>query len=208
MCGPRRTVLQTLLHVASQLLWVRQSSLVFAQPYIALPAFFAFASSGFLAVSACLGSWLSVRDLKCLQGLFVYLLVVVLILESTAAALAYFHSTQVDSGMAPLTGGIQNYTGSSQDPNLELWMPLKRCCNAVVSLLQLYFPLLQWHCDLPWQLYTQGCQVKLGMTLRFVLRTIMWSWAFVVLVEVVLLGIVTQLMRTQPSIKYQLLEEN
>lgn len=98
----------------------RQTSLFFSHTYVNLPVVIALASGVFLVVGGCLGSWLSLRDSTCLQGLvrfcvwlsvcasvfglsiikcsllqFVYLLVLVFCLESTASALAYIHSTKV-----------------------------------------------------------------------------------------------------------------
>lgn len=100
----------------------KQNSFYFSHTYFTLPAVFAFASAASLVASGILGSWLSLRDSTFLQGLvklcvcvwvsacasvfwlyiikcfllqFVYLLVVVFCLESTASALAYFHSTKV-----------------------------------------------------------------------------------------------------------------
>lgn len=97
----------------------RQSSLLFSYTYIILPAV-TLASAVFLVVAGFIGSCLSVKDSTCLQGLvrfgvwlsvcepvfgliitkcfllqFVYLLVLVFCLESTASALAYFHFTKV-----------------------------------------------------------------------------------------------------------------
>lgn len=78
------------------LLKYKQSSLFFSHSYIALPVLFIFASAAFLLASGFLGSWVSIRDSVCLQGMFVYLLVVVFCLGSTAAALAYYHSIKVN----------------------------------------------------------------------------------------------------------------
>lgn len=247
MNDERRKTYKTLLQLTCQLLWVvglvvglsgvylllnyRNSSLFLSQSYITLPAFFALASAAFQLVSGCLGSWLSLRESTFLQGLFVYLLVVVFCLESTASALAYFHSTKLDLEIAPLTGVFQNYTGSSQDANsravdatqeelqccgvhdykdwLEtswfnrtggLWVP-HSCCNST-------FPSCNGTVDLPWQLNTQGCQLKLQMSLQFVLSFIIWGSPLVFLVEVVLLLVVAQLMRDQPLIEYQVLDKN
>ena len=47
----------------------RQSSLFFSHTYITLPAIFALSSAAVLVVTGCLGSWLSLKDSTCLQGL-------------------------------------------------------------------------------------------------------------------------------------------
>lgn len=47
----------------------KQSNLFFSDSYITLTAIFALASTAFLLVSGCLGSWLSFRDSTFLQGL-------------------------------------------------------------------------------------------------------------------------------------------
>ncbi|XP_042245140.1 tetraspanin 37 isoform X2 [Thunnus maccoyii] len=241
----RREALKTALQLMCQLLWVvglvvglsgvyllmkyRHSSLFFSHIYIILPAVFVLASAVFLLASGCLGSWLSLRDSTFLQGLFVYLLVVVFCLESTASALAYFHSIKLDSEIAPLSGVFQNYTGISQDPNSHavdatqeeccgvhdyrdwlktswfnhsggLWVP-HSCCNST-------FPSCNGTVDQPWQLNQQGCQVKLEMAFQFVLSFVMWGSLLVLLVELVLIVMVAQLMRDQRIMEYQVLDKN
>ncbi|XP_053191048.1 tetraspanin 37 [Scomber japonicus] len=238
----RRNALKTTLQLTSQLLWVvglvvglsgvyllmkyRHSSLFFTHIYIILPAVFALASAVFLLAAGCLGSWLSLRDSTFLQGLFVYLLVVVFCLESTASALAYFHSIKLDSEIAPLSEVFQKYTGSSQDPNSRavdatqeelqccgvhdyrdwlktswfnhtggLYVP-HSCCNST-------FPSCNGTVNQQWQLNQQGCQVKLEMTLQFVLSFINWCSLLVLVVEVVSILTVTQLMRDQPFMEHQ-----
>ncbi|XP_068558424.1 tetraspanin 37 [Cebidichthys violaceus] len=247
MSDQRRKTLKTILQLTCQLLWVvglvvglsgvyllknlRQSSLFFSHSYVTLPAIFALASAAFLVASGCLGSWLSLRDSTFLQGLFVYLLVMVFCLESTASALAYFHSTKLDSEIASLSGVFQNYTGSSQDPNSravdatqeelqccgvhdyrdwlktswfnqtgELWVP-HSCCNST-------FPSCNGTVNQPWQLYPQGCQVKLEMSFQFVLSFIIWGFPLVFLVEIILFMTVAQLMKDQPHMDYQVLDKN
>uniref|UniRef100_A0A8P4G909 Tetraspanin n=1 Tax=Dicentrarchus labrax TaxID=13489 RepID=A0A8P4G909_DICLA len=223
MSDRSRNALKTILQLVCQLLWVlglvvglsgvyllmnyRQRSLFFSHAYITLPAVFALASAVFLVVSGCLGSWLSLRDSTFLQGLFVYLLVLVICLESTASALAYFHSTELHSEIAPLSRVFQGYKGSSQDPNSRAvdatqeelhccgvhdykdWLETSwfnrtgglsvpsSCCNST-------FRSCNGTVDQPWQLYTQGCQVKLEMALQFVLSFIFWSAPVVFGVEV------------------------
>ncbi|KAM7403373.1 hypothetical protein PAMA_004023 [Pampus argenteus] len=239
----------------------RHSSLFFSHIYITLPAGFALASAVFLLASGCLGSWLSIRHSTFLQGLvrscvscmcgsqylyvrqclcsnksvfplqFVYLLVVGLCLESTASALAYFHSIKLESELAPLSGLFQNYTGNSYDPNSRAvdtvqeelqccgvrdyrdWVETSwfhhhgglrvphSCCNST-------FPSCNGTVDRPWQLNQQGCQVKLEMGFQFVLSMIIWSSPLVILVEVVLILTVAQLMRDQTFMEHQVLVKN
>ncbi|XP_075964802.1 tetraspanin 37 [Anarhichas minor] len=244
MSDQRRKTFKTILQLTCQLLWVvglvvglsglyllknlRENSLFFSHSYITLPAILALASAAFLVASGLLGSWLSLRDSTFLQGLFVYLLVMVLCLECTASALAYFHSTKLDSEIAPLSGVFQNYTGSREDPNSravdatqeelqccgvhdyrdwlktswfnqtgELCVP-HSCCNST-------FPSCNGTVDQPWQLYPQGCQVKLEMSFRFVLSLIIWGSPVVFLVEIILFLTVAQLMRDYPD--YQVLDK-
>lgn len=206
----------------------RQSSLFFSHFYITLPAFFALASAVVLVAGGCLGSWLSFKDSIFLQGLFVYLLVLIFCLESTTSALAYFHSTKLDSEIAPLSGVFQKYTGSSQDPNsraVDITQEEWQCCgvhdyrdwletawfnhtgglSVPHSCCNSTFPSCNGTVDQPWQLYTQGCQVRLEMALRFVLSFIMWGSVLVFLVELVLFLTVAQLMSHQPLMEYHIL---
>ncbi|KAM7376127.1 hypothetical protein PAMP_005874 [Pampus punctatissimus] len=247
MSDERRNALKTTLQLISQLLWVlglvvglngvyllmkyRHSSLFFSHIYITLPAAFALASAVFLLASGCLGSWLSIRDSTFLQGLFVYLLVVGFCLESTASALAYFHSIKLESEIAPLSGLFQNYTGNSYDPyshavdatqeelqccgvhDYRDWLETSwfhrtgglwvphSCCNST-------FPSCNGTVDQPWQLNQQGCQVKFEMGFQFVLSIIIWSSPLVILVEVVLILTVAQLMRDPTVMEYPVLVKN
>nr|XP_046267988.1 tetraspanin 37 isoform X1 [Scatophagus argus] len=245
MSDRRRKASRTILQLGCQLLWVvglvvglsgvyllmnyRQSSLFFSHNYITVPAFFALTSAVFLVVSGGLGTWLSFRDCRFLQGLFVYLLIVVFCLECTASVLAYFYSTKLDSEMAPLSGIFQNYTGSSQDPNSravdatqEEWQCCgvhdfrdwlenpwfnhtgglsvpRSCCNTT-------FPSCNGTVDQPWLLYAQGCQVKLEMVFQFVLNFIIWGSLVVFPLEVILLMTMAQLMRDVGLMAYRVLD--
>ncbi|KAM3870954.1 tetraspanin 37 [Diretmus argenteus] len=208
-----------------------KNSLFFSHSYIILPGILAIASGAFLLVSGGFGYWVSVRDSVVLQGVFVYLLVVVLCLESTTSALAYFQSGKVDSELAPLRGVFQSYTGSSQDPAASAvdatqgqlqccgihgysdWLETPwfnrsgghgvphSCCNST-------FQSCNGTLDQPWKLYPQGCQVKLEEALLFVLSLIIWSCLPVVLVEMVGLVAVGQLMKHQPFVDYHILGIN
>lgn len=108
---------------ASLLMKFRHYSLFFSQTYILLPVVFTFCSAVFLIGTGFLGTWLSLKDSRCLQGLvrlsltslwvnvcireiclhvlkdfllqFVYLLVVIFCVGSTACALASVQSRKV-----------------------------------------------------------------------------------------------------------------
>ncbi|XP_063765455.1 tetraspanin 37 isoform X2 [Eleginops maclovinus] len=209
----------------------KQNSLFLSPSYIPLPAFLALASAVLILACGGLGSLLSIRDSTFLQGLFVYLLVLVFCLESTASALAFFHTTKLESELAPLSGVFHNYTGSSQDPDSQAvdatqaelqccgvhdyrdWLETswfnrtggllvpQSCCNST-------FTSCNGTVDQPWQLYAQGCQVKLEKNLQFVLRCIIWGSPTVFLVEVVLFLTMAQLMTDQPLIEYRILGKN
>nr|XP_046267989.1 tetraspanin 37 isoform X2 [Scatophagus argus] len=220
MSDRRRKASRTILQLGCQLLWVvglvvglsgvyllmnyRQSSLFFSHNYITVPAFFALTSAVFLVVSGGLGTWLSFRDCRFLQGL-------------------------LDSEMAPLSGIFQNYTGSSQDPNSravdatqEEWQCCgvhdfrdwlenpwfnhtgglsvpRSCCNTT-------FPSCNGTVDQPWLLYAQGCQVKLEMVFQFVLNFIIWGSLVVFPLEVILLMTMAQLMRDVGLMAYRVLD--
>uniref|UniRef100_A0AAQ5XEW7 Tetraspanin n=1 Tax=Amphiprion ocellaris TaxID=80972 RepID=A0AAQ5XEW7_AMPOC len=187
MNDQRRNALKTTLQLMCQLLWV----------YITLPAVLTLTSAAFLLATGCLGSWLSLRDSSCLQGLFVYLLVVIFCLESTASALAYFHSVKFQCcGVHDYRDWLEtswfNRTGG-------LWVP-HSCCNVT-------FPSCNGSVEESWQLYAEGCQVKVEMAFQFMLSFIIWGSPLVFLVEVVLLLTVAQLMREQPFMGYQILEK-
>lgn len=211
------------------LLNYRKNGLFFSQSYIFLPAVLALASATFLFASGSLGCWVSVKRSAFLQALFVYLLVMVFCLQATAAALAYFHSAKVHAEMAPFRGVFQRYTGSSQDPdsnavdatqeelqccgihNYTDWLSTPwfnhsggvqvphSCCNST-------FYTCNGTLERPWQLYPQGCQVKLEEALLFVLSLIIWSSMAVALVEMAGFVTVAHFMRDRPLQEYHILD--
>ncbi|XP_026177059.1 tetraspanin 37 [Mastacembelus armatus] len=247
MSDRRRNACKTLLQLLCQLLWVmglvvclgavsllmkyRQCSLFFSHAYITLPAILTLATAAFLVASGFLGTWLSFKDSTFLQGLFVYLLVIVFCMESTASALAYFRSVKLDSELVHLSRVFHNYSGSSQDPNSRAvdaiqeelqccgihdyrdWMETPwfnhtgglrvphSCCNSTFSMCN-------GTVDQPQQLYTQGCQLELEKALHFVLSFIMWCFPLIFLVEVFLFVTVAQLMRDHAVMDYQILDIN
>ncbi|XP_029348908.1 tetraspanin-3-like [Echeneis naucrates] len=247
MSERRRNALKTTLQLESQLLWVMglvvglsgfyllmkysHSRLFFCDTYIIMPAILALISGAFLLTNGFLGSWLSFRDSVFFQGLFVYLLVVIFCLQSSASVLAYFHSIKLDSDLTSLSGVFQNYTGNSQDPNSQAvdatqeelqccgvhdyrdWLETSwfnrtgglrvphSCCNSTFSSCT-------GTVDKPWQLNTQGCQVKLEMALQFTLSFIIWLSPVVLLVEFVVFLTAGQLMRYQHFMGYHKLEKN
>ncbi|PWA29721.1 hypothetical protein CCH79_00008036, partial [Gambusia affinis] len=116
----------------SLLMKYRHYSLFFSQTYILLPTVFTICSGAFLLFTGFLGTWLSLRHSRCLHGLFVYLLVVIFCLGSTASALAYVHSRKLDSDTASLSEVFQKYTGSSQDRNsriVDVTQEQLHCCG-------------------------------------------------------------------------------
>lgn len=235
-----RTCIQTAVRVLSLLLLVLatlvslsacyllknyvMSSLFFSDTNITLPAFFSVACAAVLVLGAFLGCCLS-KDSPCMQGTFVYLLVLVFCLKSTSSALAYFQSTKLHSELAPLSGMFMNYTGSRQDSTslavdsvqqelqccgvngyedwfLSSWfnhtgrtsVPLS-CCNST-------FLSCNGTIDVPLQLYSQGCQMKLEKVLQFFLKLLLLDLPVVFLVEVILILTVAQLMRKGSDIEY------
>ncbi|XP_054894814.1 tetraspanin 37 isoform X2 [Poeciliopsis prolifica] len=216
MCDRRGNPLKTIFQLMCQLLWT----------YILLPVVFTTCSAAFLLFTGFLGTWLSLRDSRCLQGLFVYLLVVIFSLGSTASALAFAHSRKLDSDTASLSEVFQKYTGSSQDRNSRLvdvtqeelqccgvrnytdWLDSSwlnetggdafphSCCNTT-------FLLCTGSVNQPWQLYHQGCQVKLEMAFQFILKFIMWTSLLGFLTEVVLLCTMAQMITVEERLNYQ-----
>ncbi|CAJ1074449.1 tetraspanin 37 [Xyrichtys novacula] len=245
MSNQRRKALKTILQLISNLLWVvglivilgglyllllnyRQSSLFFCHKYIILPAVLAFLSAVLLVVSGCMGSWKSISNSPFLQGLFVYLLVVIFCLTCTASALAYFYSSQLDSELAPLSAAFHTYTGSSQDPNsqaVDATQKELQCCgvhdyrdwfetawfnrtgglSVPHSCCNSSFPSCSGTVDRPWELYSKGCKVKLELAVQFVLSLIIWCSPAVFLVELILFLIVGQLMTDQSLMGYEIL---
>uniref|UniRef100_A0A3Q2EAJ4 Tetraspanin n=1 Tax=Cyprinodon variegatus TaxID=28743 RepID=A0A3Q2EAJ4_CYPVA len=269
MCCLKRNTLKTILHLICQLLWVvglvlamggiyllmthRHYSLFFSQNYIILSAVFTLCSAAFLLCTGFLGTWLSLKDSRCLQGLFVYLLVVIFCLGSTASALAYVHFRkvfllykssyfflikkqkfnfsslslfQMGSETASLSEVFEKYTGSSQDINSQTvdatqkelqccgvsnytdWLDTswfnhtggklfpRSCCNST-------FVSCTGSVNQYWQLYSEGCQIKVEETFKFILSFIMWSCLLGFLTELVLLTTMGRMMMMeQQPFKY------
>ncbi|XP_075873978.1 tetraspanin 37 isoform X2 [Nelusetta ayraudi] len=211
----KKTCVQRALRVLSLLLWVlavlvglsayyllknyKRSSMFFSDTNITLPAFLAVTCAAVLVLGGLLGCCLS-KDSPCMQGM-------------------------LHSELAPLSGIFMNYTGSSQDSlslavdatqkefqccgvhGYEDWflspwfnhtgrisVPLS-CCNST-------FLSCNGTVDMPLQLYSQGCQVKLEKVLQFFLRFILLDLPLVFLVEVILILTVAQLMRNRPDMGY------
>ncbi|KAL1022012.1 hypothetical protein UPYG_G00021060 [Umbra pygmaea] len=234
MSETRNTFFKIVLQITCQLLWLvglveglsavylllnySHSSLFFSHTYIILPACLALASAAFLLVSGGLGLGVSLRVSTCLQALFLYLLVIVLCLEATTAALAHVNIKKVHSELAPFKDVLQRYTGSSQDLHSNAvdatqeelqccgiydyrdWLATpwfnhsggnrvpRSCCNST-------YPMCNGTLDLTELLYPKGCQVKLEEAFRFVLRLIIWLSLAVALLEVVGFVSVAQLIR-------------
>ncbi|XP_059209648.1 tetraspanin 37 isoform X2 [Centropristis striata] len=209
----------------------RNRSLFLSHDYITLPAMLAIATAVILLASGILGSWLSLKESRFMEGLFVYLLVLVFCLESTASALAYFHSTTLDSETAPLSEVFQNYTGRSQDPNsraVDVTQEELQCCGVhdyrdwletswfnrtgglcvPHSCCNSSFASCNGTVSQPWQLYTQGCQVKLEKSLQVMLSFIIWGFPMVFAVEIVLFLTMAQLMMDRSLVDYQVLDKN
>uniref|UniRef100_A0A3B5Q0D0 Tetraspanin 37 n=1 Tax=Xiphophorus maculatus TaxID=8083 RepID=A0A3B5Q0D0_XIPMA len=101
----------------SLLMKYRHYSLFFSQTYILLPVVFTTCSAAFLFIPAT----------------FVYLLVVIFCLGSTASALAYVHSRKVlHLHKSSLSEVFQKYTGSSRDRNsriVDVTQEELHCCG-------------------------------------------------------------------------------
>lgn len=214
---------------ASLLMKFRHYSLFFSQTYILLPIVFTFCSAAFLIATGFLGTWLSLKDSRCLQGLFVYLLVVIFCVGSTASALASVQSRKLNSETVSFEKVFENYTGSSQDKNsrtIDATQEELQCCgvrnytdwldtswfnatggNAVPrSCCNTAFVSCNACIDYPWQLYHQGCQLKLEMTFQFILKFIMWVSLLGFLTQVILLCTMARIMMTeQQPFRYQVL---
>ncbi|XP_046874344.1 tetraspanin 37 [Hypomesus transpacificus] len=242
-----RRAFKIVLQITCQLLWLvalvvglsgvylllnyNQNGLFFSHMYIILPGVLALASATCLLASGGLGCWVSMRESVWVQTVFVYVLVIVLCLEATAAALAYFNIGQVHSELAPFRSVFQRYTGSSQDLDSSAvdatqdelqccgihdykdWLTTPwfnhsggvrvphSCCNST-------FLTCNGSLDQPWQLYPKGCQIKLEEALLFVLSLIIWSSLAVAVVEIVGFVSVAQLMRDQPLLEYRILDRD
>ncbi|XP_045553676.1 tetraspanin 37 isoform X3 [Salmo salar] len=208
----RRRALKIVIQITCQFLWLaglvvglsgmylllnyRHNGLFFAHTYIILPACLALASATLLLASGGLGIWVSLRKSALLQGVFVYLLVMVFCLEATAAALAYVNAGKLRCcGIYDYRDWLAtpwfNHSGQGSVP--------RSCCNST-------YHTCNGTLELPGLLYPKGCQVKLEEALLFVLHLIIWSSLAVALVETVGFVSVAQLMSDQPLLEYGILD--
>uniref|UniRef100_A0A8C6V1I4 Tetraspanin n=1 Tax=Neogobius melanostomus TaxID=47308 RepID=A0A8C6V1I4_9GOBI len=247
MTDRRRNILKTLLLCLSQFQWLvgmivglaglylwvmfRRSSLFFSSSSYMLPVYFTLATGALLLFTGFLGSWVFTRDSTCLQGLFVYLLVMVFCLGSTASALVVHQSINLDTEVHPLSGVFQNYTGSSQDPNsraVDILQESMECCGVQnytdwldtswfihsggyalpLSCCNTTFTNCTGTVFLPDQFYQTACHQKIRTVFRFILLDIIVvMFASVFLEQVILLVITTQLMREPQDQHYQSLRD-
>lgn len=247
MADQRRKTLKTMLLCLSQFQWLvgmivglaglylwtnyRHYSLFFSpSSYMILPVLVTLVTGALLLISGFIGSWVSTRDSTCLQGLFVYHLVVIFCLGSTASALALHHSVNFESDMHPLSGVFQSYTGSSQDPRsraVDILQETMKCCGVQnytdwrdtswfnrtggqmlpLSCCNTIFTSCNGNVSLPTQFHQMGCHKTLQIAFRFLLNMVirMFALAFVELVIVLVTTVL--LMREPPLLSYQSLDK-
>lgn len=208
--------------VVGVVLWMkyRQWSLFFSSMNMMLLVLFILVTGVLLMFTSFLASWVTRKDSMCLQGWFVYALVVVFCVGSTASALALHHSYYLDSELQPLSGMIQNYTGSSQDPCSRAVDDLQEsmeCCGVhnytdwqdtswfkhTGGHLPLSCCILAPCNDtvfLPFEFYDVGCEDKLHSVFRFfLLNIVVRTFYLSFILQVVLVVVTVQLMRESPS---------
>lgn len=241
MTDHRRKTLKTIILFLSQFQWLvgmvvglagaylwmkyRHSSLFFSSSTnMSLPVLVTLATAAALLFTGFLGTWVGIRDSKCLQGLFVYLLVVVFCLGSTSSALALHHSINLDTEVYPLTEVFENYTGSSQDPYsraVDVLQESMECCGVhnytdwwdtswfirtggyvlPLSCCNKTFTTCSGTVFLPHQFNNMGCHEKIQTVFRFLLKAVMLMFALIFLDLVVVL-VTTGLLMNKPSLLY------
>lgn len=241
----RRKTLKTLLLCLSQFQWLvgmvvgltgayiwmkyKHSSLFFSSSiymYMSLPVLVTLATGALLLFTGFMGTWVGSRDSICLQGLFVYLLVVVFCLGSTASVLALHRSINLDSEVNPLAGVFENYTGSSQDPHsraVDVLQESMKCCGVTnytdwwdtswfirtgghtlpLSCCNTTFTSCNGTVLLPSEFYHVGCETKLQTVFRFLLNMVMVMFGLVFLDLVMVLVATVQLMREPLPLLYE-----
>ncbi|XP_015220951.1 tetraspanin 37 [Lepisosteus oculatus] len=248
MSEPRRRA-QVALRIITQLLWLagllvgissayllvryKYCSLFFQDvfPTILFPTILAILAASFLVLSGVVGCRVSSKDSPCLQGIFVYFLIIVFCLVATTAAFAYSKSGQVDSELAPLQSVFESYNGSSQDPADHAVDSLQkelRCCGVRGFQDWLATPWFNHSGSLqvplsccnstshncsgsvhqPELLYPQGCQEKLKDALTFILQVTLISAAVIAIIQVMALASVVQLMKEYPLQEYRILDRD
>lgn len=208
----------------------RVYGLFFSSFYIILPALLAVVGGAILFISGSTGCLMSNKKPSCLQGLFVYFLIIVFCVVVTTAALAYTHKSKLDVDLAPLKDVFQNYSGNSQDPDTKAVNTLQhelQCCgvnnytdwldtpwfnhsskNEVpLSCCNTTFHYCNGTLDLPLLINNEGCQVKLEEKLLLVVDIIVITSLVVLFVLVMSWIAVAQLMRPQPPQEYRILDK-
>uniref|UniRef100_A0A3Q4N648 Tetraspanin 37 n=1 Tax=Neolamprologus brichardi TaxID=32507 RepID=A0A3Q4N648_NEOBR len=149
----------------------------FSESYMTLTVLVTVTSAALLLVTGCVGSWVSLKDSICLQGLV---------------------RLSLDTEMAPFSGVFENYTGSSEDSNsrsVDAMQEELKCCGVKnytdwlettwfnksgklrfpYSCCNVTFPTCNGTVHQPWQIYTQGCHEELSKVIQFALKMVMWS---------------------------------
>lgn len=247
MSEPSRRICKTVLRIFSQLLWLaalvialsgifllinfKHCRLFLEDKSIILPALLAVVAALFLLAAGIAGCCASEKESPCLQGIFVYFLIIVFCLEATAAALSYINVEKMGSQLAPFERVFHQYNGSSKDPDTQAVDFLQKelhCCGVhgfqdwqtspwfnesghirvPLSCCNSTFTNCTGSVDQPELLFTKGCQGKLEDVLSFILHLILWSSVGAAGIQVVGLVSVSVLMKESPLQEYRILDRD
>ncbi|XP_075706370.1 tetraspanin-3-like isoform X1 [Rhinoderma darwinii] len=226
--------------VLSFLFWISAAALLFAgyvlislykryKPFFLgfhtlLPSGFAISGAVFLVINGLLGFRISNRGSRCQQGTFMYFIVVLLCLLSSAVALTYVCIHWLDYELRPMQSAFQQYDGSGisvnkiqkelhccgfqnySDWETTAWYQQtgndtvpKSCCNLTYSVCSGNITETN-------ELYLEGCFVKLHNKLTFYLFWLVWCGIGVIGTEVLAIIFVGILMTRNPFQDFRILD--
>ncbi|XP_028672022.1 tetraspanin-3-like [Erpetoichthys calabaricus] len=199
----------------------------FSDIYIIVPIILATAVAATLFFASFIGCCIK-NDSPCLQGMFVYLLVIAFYLEAAAIVLTHLHSAKVDTELTAFEGVLNKYNETNQNidtravddiqeelqccgiQNVKDWEKTPwfiqtredrvphSCCNST------YHNCTGSLTDSK-MLYDKGCQVVLKKNVSFNFRFILWSLVATSLLQVVELISIAILMNERVLPEYRIL---
>ncbi|XP_060702217.1 tetraspanin-3-like [Hemiscyllium ocellatum] len=167
--------------------------------YLLLPAGLSFAVAALLALTGIIGMFFIINQSRCRQGTFLYLILILFILEVTTGTLGYINSVQVDTtDLDHFNEIFRNYTGNNptfESRAVDRLQQQSQCCgvknytdwtqfpwfihsgnNSVpVSCCARNLTICTGDIEEPELLYTEGCLYTLRDELRWIfLFTLAW----------------------------------
>ncbi|XP_053558961.1 tetraspanin-3 [Bombina bombina] len=166
-----------------------------------LPCCLALTGGVFLVINGLIGLCVSKNGSRCQQGTFMYIIVIVICLEASAAILTFLYIHKMDYELNPMVGEFTHYNGSYSDGAVDKVQKELKCCGLnnytdweITSWYEQNSSVPKTCCNttftwctgdvsLPNQLYQEGCFVKLHHRISFHMTLLFWSCIGIICVK-------------------------